>query len=287
MRQTEKVTGRVLPGGLAVLLATAAIAASPTTSDPWNVVPVFPSGCYSDKDDFAAKLGAAKEANARALERQEKANDDLSNRVKALGPAEMQTRMQTFMMENPEEATKLMQQNQAVGEQYADAQLKSEANRQKLMAELNELQAGWHAALEKARAPIDAKFKELDGRAQKALVVVGESWTYAPWAVKEYDALVVQWNSETEKTCGKWWLASGPFQQWLKRYKEHLINDEIPTREAADNVGAGFMVHLLDTPESSFKSTATLNAVKDYIDRVSEVFATRERGPMRSYSGGP
>ena len=193
MRQTEKV--RVLFLGLAVVLAALALAAPPAAVDPWTIVPPFPTGWYSAKDDFAEKLAAAKEANSKALDRQTKINDELSHRVKALGPTEIQARMQSFMMENPEEAMKMMQQNQAVGDKFTDAQLKSEANRQALEGELKDLQARYKTALESARAPVDLKFKELDVRAQKDLVTVGESWVYAPWAVKEYDALVAQWNA--------------------------------------------------------------------------------------------
>jgi hypothetical protein len=282
MRQTEEV--RVLLVGLAVVLAASALAAPPAAIDPWTIVPPFPNGWYSAKDDFVEKLAAAKEANSKALDRQTKINDDLGNRVKALGPAEIQSRMQSFMMENPEEAMKMMQQNQAVGDKFTDAQLKSESNRQALEGELKDLQARYKTALENARAPIDLKFKELDVRAQKDLVAVGESWTYAPWAVKEYDALVGQWNAASVKVYGDWWSSSGSFPSWLKRYREHLIQDQVPTREEADNVGAGFMVHLVDTPEASFKSTATLDAVRQYIEQIAQVYGKRESAPMGTMS---
>lgn len=268
------------------MVATAAVAGPPAGFDPWAKVPVFPSGCYSSKDDFVEKLAGAKEAVTKEFDRQEKINDDLLNRFKALGPAEIQTRLQSFMMENPEEGMKLMQQNQAVGDKYTEAQLKAEANRQKLVGELDDLKARWSASLAKARAPVDARFKELDARAQKDLVAIGESRTYAPWAVKEYDALVLQWNAETQKVCGEWWTASGPFQSWLKRYKENVVQNQIPTLEAEDNAGAGFMVHLLDTPEASFKSTATVRAVREYIQRVSEVFGVRESNPKPPFRVG-
>ncbi len=270
--------GRFLRG-LAVLVATAAVAA-PAAPDPWATVPALPTGCYSSLDDFAEKIAAAGDAISMERDRQDKVNSELTSRLSALGPAEMQTRMQTFMMSNPQEAMKLMQQNQALGDTFADDQLKAEANRQKLTAELEGLQARYKTALEAARAPIDARFKELDTRAQKDLVVSGESWVYAPWAVKEHNALVAQWNASSEKVCADWWTASGPFHGWLRRYREHLTQDVIPSREQAENLGAGFMVHLLDTPDASFRSTATLSAVREYIDQAAQVFAERERAPM-------
>jgi hypothetical protein len=282
MRQTEKV--RVLLLGLAAVVAATALAAPPAAVDPWTIVPPFPTGWYSAKDDFDQKLAGAKEANAKAFDRQDKINSELSDRLKALDPMEIQSRLQSFMMDNPDEAMKMMQQNKAVGDKFTDAQLKSEANRQALEGELKDLQTRYKTALESARAPVDLKFKELDVRAQKDLVTVGESWVYAPWAVKEYDALVAQWNAASVKVYADWWSASGSFPSWLKRYREHLMQDQIPTREEADNVGAGFMVHILDSPDASFKSTATLQAVRDYIEQVSQVYSKREPAPRGTMS---
>jgi hypothetical protein len=279
MRQTEEVALRV---GFAMFSATAAIAAPPAASDPWAVVPTFPTGYYAHQDNFSVKVAEASEAASKAYDRQEKINSTVSDRVKALSPEELQARMQTFMMENPEEAMKLMQQNQAIGETITDVRLKAEAKRQALDGELKDLQARYTAALASARAPLDARFKDLDARAQKDLVAVGESWSYAPWAVKEHNGLVTQWNAASEKVFGEWWSASRPFPSWLARYREYLIKDVIPSREEADNLGNGFMVHLVDTPDASFKSTATLDAVREYIRQVGDVFGKREGQPKSS-----
>ena len=54
--------------------------------------------------------------------------------------------------------------------------------------------------------------------------------------------------------------------------------------EEADKAGAGFMVHILDTPDASFQSMATLQAVRDYIEQVYKVYGERDGAPMRPYS---
>lgn len=48
-----------------------------------------------------------------------------------------------------------------------------------------------------------------------------------------------------------------------------------------DAVGAGFMVILVSTPATSYKSRATLRAVDDYLDRVGQVYAKRRPWPSR------
>ena len=201
--------------------------------------------------------------------------------MKNIDPMEMASRMQAVMMENPEEGMKLMQQNQALGETFADTMVGNAESRLAQEQELEGLKARYDAALEKALAPIKAKFEDLDKRAQKDLVAVGESWVYAPWAVAEWNALTAQSNKEYERVCGEWWAASGPFHSWLDQFRERLIQNEIPKQVEADSVGAGFM-RLLANPNAPYESTATLRAVHDYMDHTSKVFAYRRRAPDKA-----
>ena len=161
---------------LAAILACPPGMAAPTGSpDAWAKVPPMPTGCYLEPENFPEKFRAAQESITADRDRQKKLNDELSEKVKQLDPMEQANRMQEFMMAHPEEAMKLMQQNAALGETVSDDQMKSNDALMKLEAEL----------------------ADLDVRAQKDLVVVGEGYGYAPWAVKEFDALTAQSNKAT------------------------------------------------------------------------------------------
>lgn len=269
---------------LAVLAAvwSGASSAPPGASAPWTRVPEFPSGCYGDLDDFREKITAAQDALALEIANQERVNDKLKDKVNSIDPMELANLQQQYMMEHPDEAMKLMQRNQQLGEDFADAELRNEGNWKKLLAELDTLRARYKADLDKELGPIDAKFKDLDARAQKDLVAVGETWAYAPWAIKEWNELTVQANRGYERVCAEWWAASGPFHGWLEKYREHLVRDQVPRREEADAVGAGFMVQIVGTPTESFKSTATLVAVKEYAEQALGVFALRRNAPGKT-----
>jgi len=265
---------------LAVALCGAAAGAPP--ADPWAMVPALPTGCYAEQDGFTDKIYAAKEAVTLAKTEQDQINSELKDKIQSIDPMELVSRQQQFMMEHPEEAMKLMQQNQQLSEQITDIRLQNAERRKALHQELQDLQTRYQAALDKELVPIAAKFADLDVRAQKDLVAVGETWQYAPWAVAEYNALVSQESAAYERVCSAWWPASGSFHDWLKRERE-VIAGEVPREEEVDLLGVGFMVQLVGTPTRSYKSTAALHAIQEYLQRAGEVFAKRRprsRAPL-------
>lgn len=271
--------------GLAGSLWPMALSAPPAPPDPWTKAPPLPTTCYVESDSFPDKFRAAIESVKVDMERQQQLNEELKNRVGQLDPMEQAKRMQDYLMAHPEEGMKLMQQNAAVGDLSSPARVQYEENRKSLDNELTELLSRYNTALDGALEPIKAKFKDLDVRAQKDLVAVGETYTYAPWAVKEFNALSALSNKTYGTICGNWWVATGPFHGWMKKYKDHLIKDEVPIMEEGDNVGAGFMVVIAGTPESPFKSTATFRAALDYIKRTENLFAKREVRPVADFEG--
>lgn len=267
---------------IVAIVVSAVANGAPPAPDPWTRVPPFPTGCYAGQDGFAEKLGTARDALSAEMDRQERANSEITDQLKEMDGAEKARRMQEYMMKNPQDAMKLMQQNQAAGDSYTGTQLQSEENRKKLEAELDDLHARYDAALASALVPIAAKFKELDARAQKALVTVGESWVYAPWAVAEWNAINAKENATYERVCREWWAASGPFHGWLNRYRDHLVQDEVPTRVAADDAAAGFMARLVDKPAASYQSTAAMAATRDYMNHAYDIFSKRRSEPTKS-----
>jgi len=275
---------RISVAGLASLMMLPfAQSAQAAEQDFWAMVPAWPTTCYQETEDFPDKYRAALEAVTAAKDRQQKINDELAQKVKDMDPMEQASKMQEYMMANPEEAMKLMQRNAAIGETFTNSELESNEGGVQLEKEMMDLDTRYKAEVEKALAPIKAKFADLDARAQKDLVVVGEGYAYAPWAVKEFDALTAESNKAYEKVCAGWWGANGIFQEWMKRLKESLVA-RIPEREEAEKVGAGLLAVVAGTPGNSFKPIAAPDAVMQYTQRGIRLFENRMRRPEAPYT---
>ncbi len=260
---------------LSVLAATLSDAAA--EPDPWSRVPALPTGCYQ-ADGFTESITAAAETVAADLSRQRSVNDGLSEALRAIDPMELASRQQQWMLDNPQEAMRLMQRNAALTDTVT-AEVASNETLLAFQKELDGIDSRYQAALDGANAPIKAKYAELDVRAQKDLVAYGETWGYAPWAIKEFNTVVAEENKAYERVCAEWWSASGPYHAWLKRYRDHQVQ-RIPDREEAESVAAGWMVVALGTPEASWRPTSTLQSVHEFMDWARRVFERRHRQPV-------
>ena len=266
-------------------LAFAAASAAPPAADPWASVPPRPETIFEGVDNYSEKMWTVTEPLQKARDRQAAINSELTDRIKAIDPMQLAAKMQEYMMQNPQEAAKIMQEAQSAGTEGTAAEVAANDQFNALKAEEETLLARYKAALAQAVAPIDAKFKDLDVRAQKDLVVAGESWVYAPWAVKEYDALALQRNAAVERVCKDWWSpSSGLLPAWLDRVRD-LFKARQVTRERMDNAGVGINVHLVETPAAPYKSTAAYDLVIQYLQEVKELYAKRERWPTKPYNG--
>jgi hypothetical protein len=268
---------------LALVFAGLAQAAAPVAQSPWARVPAFPTGCYSSRDDFAAKIAASRESVTGEIEEKKQSNDELKERARDADTGDDATRaarIQAMLMKDPQAAMKMMQQNQAAGTTFQTAAPEDNANQQKLDRELKDLLAQYNVALKKAVALVDAKFIKRfapNGDAsqwQEFLSPGSPARDYADWAV-----LNKEWNAEEEKACIPWWQATGPFHAWLKRYRDHLVQDHIPWVEQGEQAGAGFMAMMADSSAGSYQSTAKLEAVSDYMKRAEEIFNSRPPEP--------
>jgi len=243
---------RLLVNGLAVFLSTVAIGAPPAVQNPWTKVPALPTGCYAEQDGFAKTIGPALEAMSVEIDRQEQTNREVSNSLDNMDDAEKQSRMQSFLMKNLQEAMKMMQETQAVGAMAQEAVPKGEENRQKLEGQHKDLLARYDAALDKAVGPLFAKKRTLpDGEGTPE------------WAVAEWRSLNKKANAEYERLCGEWWRESGPFHAWLKSDRGYLEED-LPWKEKLEDELKAQLA-LLGIPTASYRSTVTLNAVREYM----------------------
>lgn len=279
---------RLFATALAVLLSPAVLGAPPASPSPWTTVPVFPTGCYSSRDDFATKIAAAQDAMSREIARQEQINEQLKARLgEGLGKGhdrEMAfakaAQMSQMMMKDPQAAAKMMQQTQSAGTATQATMLRDPENRQKLDMELKNLLTQYNAALGKAVAPVNAKINEFMER--KGVRVGWSDLLRMTGSATDAEtlSLLKQWNTEREKACAEWWQASGPFHAWFKRYRDYLIQDHIPWQEQNDQAALGFVALATDSTSVPYKSTATMKAVADYMKRAAEVFGNRPDGPM-------
>lgn len=268
----------ILLTGLVCLLLPRPAGAQPGANDPWAMVPAFPTSCYVEMDGFPDKYRTALDAVKAARDRQTKINDEVKERANAMDPMEQANKMQEYMMANPEEAMKLMQGVAAAGEAAANPAAGGSEGLLTLQAERMDLEARYKAEVEKAMAPFKIRYAELDVRAQKDLVAVGETWEYAPWAKKEYNAITAELNKSYERVCAGWWGASGTFHGWMNRYKENLVA-QVPENEEAEKVGAGLLAILAGTPNSSFKPTSALHFVIQHTEQGLNLFSIRKLRP--------
>lgn len=267
----------ILMAGLAAMLSGAAPAAPAGNRGEWSRVPPFPTSFYLVKDHFGDDIYAARQALDKEITERQSFNSENANKISDLAnqdPMEIARRMQQHMLDNPEAAKQqILQANEGANTINKDLDEKK-----KLLADLDALRARYKAQLDKELGPFDGKFKDLDSRASKSLVLCGESYCYAPWAVAEYDKLISEKNATFERIAPGWWAPFGEFQGWLKRYRDHLVQ-LIPEQQREEAAQAGITAQLAAAPDSKFKSVVTLDAVGDYMDQAKNVFAERKGFP--------
>jgi hypothetical protein len=263
--------------GLSVFLPALAFGGPPAAQDPWTKVPAFPTSCYSGQDNFAKDTESALEAVSAESARQEQINNEIEERYDNLDPAEKQTRMQTYMMAHPQEMAKMMQANQAMGAEYQGTATAQLEKGQKLQEELKDLQTRYNTALDKALGPLAEKRNALDLGSGEAAA--------APGAIEENKVLIKKANAEYERVCQEWWSASGPFQAWLKRDREHLQKGASFEEKLEETKTTQYA--MMGVPAASYRSTEGLGAVQEYMRHAAQIFGTRWGRPLTPDSGIP
>jgi hypothetical protein len=243
------------PLGLALFVASlAANAAVP--ADPWTLVPALPTACYGQQDDFDEVLATRIETLSAEISRQAELNGQIEDRFDALDPQEKQRRMMDYMMENPQEATKVMQAMQSMGSEAAESHQVEEEGEGEQSQALAGLFARYDAALKTATDPIFAKRNKISA--------IGSD--------PEFEVLSRQLEQEYEKLCPQWWKGD-PFRTWLAGYREFLIQG-IPAREEAEAKGNAHYA-MFGISAASYRSTIKMEAVKKYLMRATEVYRRR------------
>jgi len=251
----------LLAAGPAGPAGAAAAATSAAPADPWTQVPALPTACYGNQDDFSEVSRARIDSLTHDVERQQAVNDELAERFRTMDFMEKQRRMSEYMMQHPQEATKIMEAFQAAGSQAnTDAKLQAVHEQEQQRAALDASFGRYRAAYVATMDPFNRK-----------IAAVGEEFTL--WDSPRKKPINAQADQAYAKLCAQWWR-SGPFLAHLAEYKKTLVQG-IPEQQKA----AQLMTTNLSwagIPAAAYRSTAPMEAVKHYMERAAEIFSKRD-----------
>lgn len=264
---------------LGALLCSFSFQVDAASTDAWAKVPTLPSACYSGADPSVAKLEAAKTAVQTDKDRQSAVNEKIRAEYDSIDPMEKSARMQQWMMSNPQEAMKYMQNQQTIGNAAQTTALSSSAKKMALDEEKQDLVRSYASALKQAYAPAMARWNALTKKLGMSESDPGLSESGTPdWAYAEQDAIKRLKDQEYQAVCPQWWGATGKIPAYLKRYKDYLTTDRIPNQVKVDEIVAQTYA-MMNTPAASWRSTATHDAVIDYLGIAQSLFDQRDVEP--------
>lgn len=256
-------------------------------SGPWAKVPPLSTLCYrwigQNDEPFLAKLEAARVAIKADRENQEAVNWKIQEEHQSIDPMEMASRMQQWMMSNPEEAMKFMQGQQAMAETLPQDLAALEAEAKARDAEWKALVKRYEDALIQAYGPVQARLdalrrsKTTDRKELLYPMFFGDpGMPDADWV--EGEAINAAADNTYRSLCPQWWGANGHFHAYLKKQRDWFVNKRIPELERADAPKLQ-QYAMMNTPAASYRSTAELQGVGEYIDLVWKVFDERDSKP--------
>jgi len=197
-------------------------------------------------------------------------NDAINEGLSQLDPMETQSRMQTFLMKNPQDAMKYVQESQAVGAAVQEAVPRNAARQQQLDDEYAALNSKYDSELQAALAPFEAKIRALN-------INDGEGGN-PPSVIAQWATLIKKENEAYEKLCPEWWSPAGRFPTWLRAYKTFQQQD-VPLWERSD-AAKKKNYEIMGIPAAGFRSTSGMEAVRTYMRKVSDVFGLRRLRPL-------
>ena len=276
---------------LACLCSSIAVAQAPAATGPWAKVPPLSTACFqyvagNTADPFYGKLEAAKAAVAADRDRQLAINAKIEEEFNTIDPMEQANRMQQWMMSHPQEAMAMMQAAQAAPAEAQQASQSAEQQHQARAAERKTLETGYEDARIQAYAPAATRHKALaarlghpySGKREELLVPTGmfaqdPGNSNADWL----DAEVIDADVDRayKALCPQWWGANGKFHAYLKNEKNWFVQERIPSLEKYDAPRLQKYA-MMSTPAATYKSTATQQAVIEYMDLVQQVLNERD-----------
>lgn len=249
-----------------ILLASPALAES--GNDAWAQVPLLPTACYRENDEFEANAYAAAEALQNEKMRQDQANEAIAQQFRNMDVMEQQQRMMAFLMEHPEEAQRYMETLQQAG-QDGYVQSAETAERQlQLDARLEDLIARYDVALQEAIGPTDAR--------QQALQASSD-WC-SPASLVEMVELNKQKNRAYDTLCAGWWKEGGAFHSWFAEFKQ--FQTELGAQQDGYSAATKLNYEVMGITTDQYRPTNYLSAPIEYLRRTQPVFFKRNPAPV-------
>lgn len=282
---------RLFAAGAVALVCSSALQAQAPAAGPWAKVPALPTNCYQgdslNPDPFYARVEAAKAAVAADRERQETINGNIQEAYSNIDPMEMASRMQQWMMSNPQQAMAYMQAAQAAPAEAQATLGDQEQQRKAREAEWNALKKRYDAALLAAYAPGEARWKAVNdklglGYSKPEHLPSNVTWDPgdgAPaWAVTEGYAIRKEFDRAYQAICPQWWGPTGHFQAYMKKEKTWFQQKRIPYLESGD-ASRLQMYAMMNTPAATYRSTGAQQGVEEYLDLAWKVYQLRRNFP--------
>jgi len=254
---------------------------------PWAKVPALPTACYSGEDKWSERSTAAFDAVVQDRYRQDEINDAIrQSATDSFGadPMAVAQRMQQAMLDDPQNARKMMEQ-MLERNQRAPAEASAQgAKEQQIENESKVLMKQYESALEKAKGPGNVRLEALLKKYQPGVTGAGMLWLRygdpgePAWVRPEAHAVLRQWNEAYAAICPAWWGATGKFHAYMKRYKDFLVLERIPFEKQGD---AARLEHYRQAGVSTqgWRTTTDYEAVEDYIKMAQSLFDSREIAP--------
>lgn len=256
--------------------------AAAAPAGPWAKVPALPTACYLGQDQWWDQNNAALDAVQQDHYRQNDINAEIqqqSNDAFAADPMAVVARMQQAMLDDPQNAQKMMEEMVKQGEQLqteVPAQLEKE---KQIEAESKTVLKQYEAALAKAMAPGNARWAVLrkkHGLSDNARSPEDAGLPDADWL--EWNQIRREWDRAYVTTCAQWWAATGPIHGYMKRYKDFLVLERTPHMKKLDEPKLQ-QFKQLNIPATGWRTTTDYEAAEKYLKMASSVFGEREHLP--------
>jgi hypothetical protein len=249
---------------LASTLCLAAHAAE-SANDPWGRVPPLAVGAQRDKawEDKVAKLAQAMDAE---IAQQKATNTKILAAFNSMDPGEKAQRMQAYMMKNPQEAMKMVQDMQAAGTTVMANQSGDDAETAKLDQELESLHDRYTKEVQSSAAQYNAKQDAMNAK-------FNEKHAMSAADKEQFSAIDTERQAAGEKIYLTYVAPGGPVMGWLARYNTAL-NDHAASVETTDSMQVNQLA-IMDSPSGGYRSTAKLEAARAYLGKLQDIYNWR------------
>lgn len=257
----------------AVLLAIAwwipvKLAAQTPAANPWQRVPALTTSCRPD--EFPQVVSALHETMKGELATLKDANEKVKDRFNSMDAGERMSRLQAYMMKNPQEAAKVAEAMAGSTRAQATNIMSADADKTAMQEQFKALEKEFRGAMDASTKP----FKEKQGQ-----MISAKSQPYAGGyrftSKADQDAymdLLKQEDAAYDKACVPYFGVGGKFPTWLTEYRTKVA---AKVAEATDASDSDLITNLKMFDISGFRATGQLTAVLDYLEKLGVVYAVR------------